>query len=750
MGFLFGGVKTTTRADKIASFQSTACEFGSPLPIAYGTCKMSPNLINYQDFTTVENRTTVKTGKHSSSTTIDYDYYVYAELALSEGIIDGVGKIWLGNDVFDSLATFNGKNGQQGAPLSLNIGDNPNPTTYMASKHPEVAVGYKNMAYLYGKIFLGTNSASVPSYNFEVKGLCRMTGDGTDANPADVIIDMLNRIGYADYIDSASFDNYRSYCRGFGLLISTPPSGFSSQKKCQEYIKELLTITNAYMYWSTDSFKIVPRDDRVRGSWKPDKTIRYHITEADMKLQSDGACVSYQRKDSSELYNRWGVTFTNRSNNYEEETVFFEDVEDIKKNGIKEASTLDAKWLHTAERAVKVAEMQARINRTECVKYTFKVYWKFACLEPGDLITLTDSAVGLDHQLAMVESVNEDSSGLLTVTAMKREADVAEIDYNVPVHAYNQINFAAEPGNVRAPLLITPPSELTIASSGLEVWLAIQGQNEHWGGASVYVSTKDGAYSLYGVHNNNSNYGTILTDMTADSTTVDLQFSNYGTVDLLEGSAEDAENGLTDVWINGEVVAYAHSELIGVNSYRLTGLVRGKYNTPAKQHVAGDAFARLDGALYRIQLTKNYLGKTMYCKLPSFNTLKKSPQALNDVEYYTHIIGLYDIPNVSKLAASANKIEHTESDSDGDVTTTYTWDIVVTWTAPDWPDYNSGRVCYKKKGTSAWIYAGIATNVLSIRGIATSGDYIVSVATRDNNGNFETPDASAQVEINLS
>ena len=48
------------------------------------------------------------------------DYYVYAELALSEGIIDGIGKIWLGNDVFDSLATFNGKNGQQGAPLSLN------------------------------------------------------------------------------------------------------------------------------------------------------------------------------------------------------------------------------------------------------------------------------------------------------------------------------------------------------------------------------------------------------------------------------------------------------------------------------------------------------------------------------------------------------------------------------------------------------------------------------------------------------
>lgn len=267
MGFFAPKVNMTTRADKIASFQSTACEFGSPLPIAYGTCKMSPNLINYQDFTTNEIRTTVKTGKRSKSTTIDYDYYVYAELALCEGGITGIERIWLGNDVFNSLPEFNGKNSQQGAPLSLNIGDNAEPTTYMSTKHPDVAVGYKDMAYLYGKIYLGRNSASVPSYNFEVKGLHCLTGDGIDANPADVIIDLLRRIGYADYIDAASFEHYRSYCRGFNLLISTPASAFADQKKCQEYIKDLLNITNAYMFWSVDRFKIVPRDDRQRGSW---------------------------------------------------------------------------------------------------------------------------------------------------------------------------------------------------------------------------------------------------------------------------------------------------------------------------------------------------------------------------------------------------------------------------------------------------------------------------------------------------
>ena len=166
--------------------------------------------------------------------------------------------------------------------------------------------------------------------------------------------------------------------------------------------------------------------------------------------------------------------------------------------------------------------MQARINRTENVKYTFKVNWKFAGLEPGDIVTLTDEAVALNKQLCMIESVSEDRTGLLTITALRREAVAAAISYDVPVHAYNQVNFAAEPGDVRAPLFISPPSELTLASSGLEVWLAVQGKTEHWGGAAVYVSTKDGAYSLHGMHSNNSNYGKILTGMEADSTTVDV------------------------------------------------------------------------------------------------------------------------------------------------------------------------------------------------------------------------------------
>lgn len=748
MSFIFGKrVNTTTQAEKIASFQSTTCDFGTPLPIIYGTAKRSPNLINFQDFYAQQIKTTQKTGKRSSATSINYKYYVYTELALCEGVIDGINKIWIGDQEYDSLAEFNSNPSNQGSPLSLNVGDDPNPTTYMQTNHPDIAIGYGNMAYLYGYIFLGEDSASIPSFQFELNGQLRLTGDGVDANPADVIIDMLRWEGYANSIDVESFNNFRSYCRGADLLISTPADAFKDQKKCQECIKELLQICNAYMFWSVDRFKIIPRDDRPRGSWRPNTTVCYDLTPDEMAKQDGSACVLYERKDSSEVYNRFGVMYTNRDNNYETETVYYEDAADIVEHGPKTASDFNGKWLHTTERAVKVAEMQARINRTENVRYKFKLSWEFGLLEPGDLVTLTDPVIGLDHQLVMIEEISEESKLTLSVTAVRREATAETLIYDVPERSYNIMNYNADPGDIRAPLMIIPPSDLVTSASGLELWIAIQGQSKDWGGCDVNASTKDGAYELYGRHNRSSNYGYITSAMTSSSTTVDVQFTNVDTVEILEGSAADAENCLTDIWVNGECMAYTGSTLIGLNAYRLTGLIRGKYGTAAVSHAVNDGFAVLDGGLFSVQLTKQLMDKTLYLKFPSFNVFGNTNQQLNDVNYYNHHVRLYDIPNVQNVAASVVRHEHSGGLLEP---STYTWDIHVTWTAPDWGDYSAGRVSYKRYGAAAWTYAGMGGNEVTINGIDTAGVYVIAVGTKDINGNYETEDDSAQVTVTLS
>ena len=634
MSFLFKGVNTTQAADKISAFMSTTCDFGTPLPICYGTCKRSPNLINYQDFYAKPVVTRVKTGKRSSSTTIDYSYYVYLELALCEGTIDGINRIWVGDKEFANLAAFNASADNTGAPLTLNTGFVNSPTAYMITHHPDIAVGYDNMAYLYGYVFLGTNSTSVPSYSMEVLGKLRSTGDGTDCNPASVIQDLLTMAGYGANIDSASFNDYLAYCEEAGIYISTPQDAFTSQTKTHEIIKQILAITNTYMFWSVDKFKFVPRDTMPRGIWVPHAYMGLELTPNEMAAQGDGGgCVIYERKDSSEIYNRFGVVFTNRSNNYENETVYYEDTTSILNEGLKSASDLDAKWIHTLDAAITVAEMQARINRTENIKYTIKLPWAYAYLEPGDIVKLTDPAIGLNQQLAMIDSVTEAPDQTLTVVLIKRDASTT-VTYSTGTPDYNIIDNNLAPGDVNTPVMFIPPEQLS-NSPNLELWIALQGLSPAWGGCYVYSSTVEGSYQLSGIHNVSSHYGKLITSMTSADTTVDIEFSNVDTVEMLVGSAADAAAGLTDIYIDGEYCDYETATLIGSNQYRLTGMTRGKYGSTAASHSINNDFVLLDGNLFSLQMPVSVSGNDLYLKFASFNTIGSRLQDINDIGYYT-------------------------------------------------------------------------------------------------------------------
>lgn len=252
MGFLKTHV--TTRADRISNFQATTCDYGTPVMDIFGTTKIAPNVINWQDFYAREIRKTVKSGK-SKSTTINYRYYVYLELALGETITD-IGKIWVGDTMYQSLGAANGSGGT-GFPLELKRDGGM--SNYMATKHPDKAVDYQHLAYLHSPsggnasgTYLGENSASVPSYGIEVKGALLATGDGIDANPADVILYILKKLNIYNGTDPeetiiSGIGNFRRYCKANDLLISSP-SGETGQKKAQEIIKDICTLTDAYFF----------------------------------------------------------------------------------------------------------------------------------------------------------------------------------------------------------------------------------------------------------------------------------------------------------------------------------------------------------------------------------------------------------------------------------------------------------------------------------------------------------------------
>lgn len=753
---LFRGHTTTTRANKISEFTVATAEYGAAVPEIIGTTRVSGNVIYYDDFTAHEHRETQRTGKggHSKSVSITYTYTVAVILGLCEGEIAGLGRVWVGKDQYAypndtiQMTLFRGQANQQ-------------PWPYVSGKHPDKALPYTGLAYMAGVIDLG-DSGSMPNYNFEVKGKLLSSGDGVDANPADYIRYVLDKVGLSK-VEIIGLDTYRSYCKHADLLISTPMDQ-TSAKTARDIINEIATLTNAYMFWSNDKFKIVCCDDRAYPAknpedpddkgWQPNRTITYDLTADDFIPQTGGALVTYSRKDSSEIYNQFPVEFVNRDSGYEKETVSYALTQDIADYGLRQANTTSANYIYTKARAVKVAETLARKAQYERNKYTFKLDWAFCRLEVGDLVTLTDESCGLNKQPAMIDSVIEGTDGLLTITAISR----AKGDYSAAsfdVHAVDRpyVDYNVAPPDTDTPIILQPPAELT--TSGLEVWIGARGKSDGWGGCRVYVSDNKDYYRYAGQIATAARIGTLASAVTADATSIEIDANG----DFLSGTQQDAERGNTLCWLGGECLSYQTATLLQNGHYELTGCIRGQYQTTATKHDAGVEFARLDTALLRIPFLKEDIGKKVYLKLASYNIFGNNEQDLSNLDEYEYTILPYYIPPARNLRAHNRYRQLVDGVS--------RYDLEVEWEPPDdMTSYLEGQVWYKtdheqgdrlviKEGVPAdelgyqhdWTFAGSGQNRATIPQAIVGDTYRIAVTTKDRWGAVTSPDQAPHIEI---
>lgn len=745
---IFKGKTVVNRAEKIADFTIATAEYGSAVPEIIGTTRTSGNIIYYDDFTAHEHKETQRSGKGGGSKTVSitYTYTVAIIFALCEGAIKGLGKVWKNKDIYNypsdeiGMTLYYGTNEQQ-------------PWPYVVGKHPEKALPYKGLAYMAGVIDLGSN-ASLPNFNFEVKGKLTEGGDGVDVNPADYILYILNKIGMGD-VKISGIENYRRYCAAADLLISTPMDE-SKSRTAREIVNEIATITNAFMFWSNDQFKIVPLADRPVGDWKPNRTIVYDLTPDDFLPQSNGACVTYSRKDSSEIYNRFTVEFVNRANGYEKESVSYVDNDDLKEYGLRQASTTKALYIYTKKRAVFLAEELARKNKYERNQYTFKLDWAFCRLEVGDLVTLTDPSIGLNKQVALIDSVTEDAQGLLTFTAISRAGG----DYDAAIYDVHDtdrpfVDFSPEPGDVDVPAIFQPPTELT--SNGNELWIGAKGKSKNWGGCNVWVSDDNQHYSEVGKITNSARLGSLAATVNASADEIEVTVN--GT--LLSGTEQDAQRANTLCWLDGECLSYTTATMLQNGNYKFSGLIRGQYNTTAAAHTAGAKFVRCDETLLKSPLKKDDVGKKLWIKFTSYNIFGAREQSLADVEPYEYTILPYYIPPVLSLTAHNRYRELQDGVS--------RYDIVVEWTPPDFANYLQGDVWYKTNNEQAermvmaegvpademgwqggWLYGGSGKDQCVIPQAIVGDTYRLAVCTKDEYGMATSPDMSPQIDITVA
>lgn len=645
-----GSTTISSESPRIGALRYQQSSYGTVVPIVYGRTRVSGNLIWYGDFVAIATTTTTESGGKGGGgvkqTNTTYTYEAAVAMAVCEGAVSSIPSIWKGKERHTDISELG---------LTLATGAEAQGVWgHLTTNHPSEAIGYSGTAYLYSPNYSLSDNAEVENHTFEVSTTWEFSSGGGiyDANPASFSPDLLTNVRYGAMFPSSkigSLTRWSDYIRAFGLFISP---ALTEAKECREWLNTWATITNSAFYWSEGTLKVEPYGDESAtangATFTPNTTAIYDLTDDDFLKQDDEDPVTIERRTSADAFNQIQVEFINRDNQYNVEVVTATDQRNVDEFGLRPAPV--AKYHDITTQATARTVAQLLLQRSLYVRntYEFRLGWKYALLEPMDLVTITDAGLGLDRTPVRIISTEENEWGDITVRAEDFTAGIA----STPLYATQPATgfshqYNASPGGVVAPTFIEPP--VTMSTTGLEVWAAVTGNSPLWGGCRVWVSLDGDSYKAVGVVNGGSRYGTLTASLASGSGgTAAVQLVGNGGK-MLSGSAADAASLATLCWVgdpstgNGEYFAHASATLTGANAYSLTGLVRGAYGTTAAARSSGAKFVRVDPP----QLAKSdaldlsMIGKVIYFKFTSFNIYGGGEQSVAEVPAYNYTISGY-------------------------------------------------------------------------------------------------------------
>lgn len=477
------------------------------------------------------------------------------------------------------------------------------------------------------------NSASLSNHNFEVISTITLSDTIDDANPADVIEDFIThpRYGAAPNLNMADLEEFRTYCRAANLLISP---AFTEQRPAYETINEIVEAVNCAVVPSPDGLKIRSfGDSAITGNgvtFTPDLTPVYHLTDDD--FISDDEPVRVRRSRDTDAYNHVQIEYINRYNQYNTETTEAKDQANIEMFGLRTEDPVECHYFCEPKIARHAAQL--RLQRLLYVRneYEFDLGWKYCRLEPMDIVTLTDTALGLVKFPVRITRVEEDEEGRLTITAEELAiGSRSAIEYDLQAsNGYQGGNEA--PGNVNAPAIFEPPLDLTEGKN--QVWVAVSG-GVNWGGCNVWSSLDNTTYEMIGTIYGSARYGQLVTAIDADDTALQVELNTAS--QIFSGTQEDAQADQTLCKVGDEYFNYQMATLNGSGLYTLSDVLRGRFDD-AQSHNAGEQFVRLDKAIFEYSFNENLIGKQIYLKFTSFNGLERKEQTLDEVTAYSYTL----------------------------------------------------------------------------------------------------------------
>lgn len=658
--------------NRVGALRVQSSSQGLPVPLVYGTTRISTNMLWYGNFQAIPHTDTQEAGGKGGGTTVTnttYTYSVGVIFGLCEGPLQSgsVVNVWKDKEltglVGQSLTAFVGSQGQA-------------PWSYLTASYPLQAIGYSSTAYVAADAFPLGSSDSTPNMSFEVLGLYgKPYGERSvtvtslctpDVNPADVLRDVLTDRCYGLGLDGEALNDsdFALYCAAANFMVSP---AYVQQRAASDIVTELARIGNSEVVWSPSAgaILVIPYADEnvshtpflpgggpnpsccVVGdevTYTPLLAPAYALGPSDFLAAPGADPVHVTRKRQADAYNAVQVECLNRADSYSIAVVEAKDQASIDRYGLR---VMEPVVLHAiCDTSIARAVAQTILQRELYVRntYEFTLGYRFCRLEPMDIVSLTEPGLGLSGQLVRVKEITETEDFELQVVAEELTVGTATAaDAAVQPQSGYVVNNNVNPGNANPPVIFQPPVEL----SGVpQIWLGSSGGAD-WGGAQVWASNDGSTYALVGQLDGPARHGTLTANFpaagspdTTNTLSVSLAVSK-GTLTDATAAQADQLNTLSYVGQDGlgELIAYSAVTLTAPNAYDLgTYILRGQRCTVGEAHLAGAQFMRLDAAVGKFGVTEATVGTTVYVKLLSFNKTGGGLQSLDSVSPTSYVV----------------------------------------------------------------------------------------------------------------
>src|SRR5215471_346382 len=272
------------------------------------------------------------------------DFSIDVDFGVCEGPIGGSSsnKVWASAEVTTfgqlPLVAYLGANGQAADPIYAALGAEP--IHYSGTAHVVAA-----------PMDLGA-SPVIPNISFEVTGYFAGTLGSADANPALVVEHFLTDPQRGAGFPSrclANLSNFHDYCDqvGFGISVS-----LDAQQTGLEWLGSFIRILNTAIVWSGDQLHFIPYGDVQVGSWVPDMTAQYILTDddflSDNKLEGEPELdradpVLVTRVNPVDASNWVSMEYLDRGNNYNSTVLAKFDQSSIDAYGLRTGDNMQGK-----------------------------------------------------------------------------------------------------------------------------------------------------------------------------------------------------------------------------------------------------------------------------------------------------------------------------------------------------------------------------------------------------------------------